>query len=102
MQDLYLYVNYIFDFLRNDTTNHHVYNLTDAVHILCDPHFNHFLPTVIYIHGWTESPASLSIQTVVGAYLQTKKWNTIILDWQTLASPAYEDAINNVAPVCKI
>lgn len=84
---------------RHSINNHNIYNLSNAVDILRDPHYHPFLPTVVYVHGWTESPASLSIQTVIGAYLQTRKWNTIILDWQTLASPEYEIAVGNVAPV---
>lgn len=67
--------------------------------ILSDPNFNPYLPTVVYVHGWTETPADQTIQTVIGAYLETRKWNTILLDWETLASPAYQIANANVAPV---
>lgn len=86
---------------RNDPNHHHIYNISNAIDILSDPNFNEFRPTVIYIHGWLQTPTGRSIQAVIQAYLQTENWNTILLDWQTLASPIYETATRNVDPVSR-
>lgn len=84
---------------RNNTNNNVTYDISQALDILRNPNFNPALPTAIYIHGWTETPEALSVQTVVGAYLQTHKWNILILDSKLLDTTIYEFALNHVQRV---
>lgn len=64
-----------------------------------DPNFNPLLSTVIYTFGWRQVPLDRSTRAVVEAYLQTNQWNTIVLDWQTLAGKDYTIVMENVVTV---
>ncbi|XP_066581540.1 pancreatic triacylglycerol lipase-like isoform X2 [Prorops nasuta] len=46
-------------------------------------------PTVLYVHGYTESVESTSVKTVVGAYLKRKDHNTIAVDYSKFAGEDY-------------
>uniref|UniRef100_A0A1B6CJQ3 Lipase domain-containing protein n=1 Tax=Clastoptera arizonana TaxID=38151 RepID=A0A1B6CJQ3_9HEMI len=63
------------------------------------PYFSMKAPTAVYIHGYIETSSSLSVRTVVDAYLQRGDHNIIVVDWGVLANkPAVQAAIytNNV------
>lgn len=85
--------------LRSFFSENTIYNLTNAQDLLSDPKFNHNLPTVVYTHGWIETPDSESIQLVIGSYLERGGYNVLLLDWQYLASPFYTTAMDNVPGV---
>lgn len=74
----------------------------NAVTILVHPVFNPLWPTVLYIHGLHESPQETSVQVVINAYLARRGFNTLLLDWQTLADSFYPEAVANVARVIAV
>lgn len=51
------------------------------------------LPTVLYIHGFIQSIEANSVQTVKNAYLKNGGYNTLVLDWNILASELYPLAV---------
>lgn len=81
---------------RDNYDNHTMYELGNSLDLLNDPNYDANLPTVIYAHGWTESPNSRSTRTVVESYFNRGGWNTIVVNWQTLASPDYPTSARNV------
>lgn len=73
-----------------------VYDLEKANDILRHPKFDANRKTVLYVHGYIESPASESIHVIVNAYLKRNDHNIIILDWSKLADGNYLlDAVPN-------
>lgn len=81
---------------------HVVYPQINAANILRDPSFNALWPTVLYIHGLNESPMEISVQVVINAYLSRGGYNTLLLNWQTLADAFYPISVANVARVSKM
>ncbi|XP_074031951.1 lipoprotein lipase [Leptinotarsa decemlineata] len=62
-----------------------------------------FLPTVIFIHGFTEASPGQSGQEIRDAYLSKREnFNVILLDWSELATfPWYQVAVVNVKHVAQ-
>ncbi|CAD7079407.1 unnamed protein product [Hermetia illucens] len=77
-----------------------VFPLSNAVDILSSPNFDQSKKTVIYIHGNNEDQTSVSVKTVVSAYLQRDDYNIIALDWKEDASGEY--LLNAVANVMRL
>lgn len=62
--------------------------------------FNRSRKTVFYIHGFRESVASESCQTVVEAFLKRNSHNILVLDWSVYASGNYvTGAVPNLVKV---
>lgn len=62
--------------------------------------FNNSLKTVLYIHGFRESLASESVETVVNAFIKRKSHNILVLNWSVYASGNYiTDAVPNLIKV---
>lgn len=53
------------------------------------PEFRIERPTVLYLHGYIETPAVESVQTVVAAYRWRNDHNVLVLDWGALATGNY-------------
>lgn len=77
-----------------------MFPLSNAVDILSSPNFDQSKKTVIYIHGNNEDQTSVSVKTVVSAYLQRDDYNIIALDWKEDASGEY--LLNAVANVMRV
>lgn len=58
--------------------------------ILNDEHFDRSKPTVIYGHGFLESSETLSVTTVVNAYLKRGDFNIIVIDWFEYSTGKFE------------
>ncbi|XP_046743819.1 lipase member H-like [Diprion similis] len=48
--------------------------------------------TVLYLHGWTESCESSSVQEVVAAYLERADYNVLVLDYSEIAAQVWDYA----------
>lgn len=53
-------------------------------------------PTVLYIHGHSETQSSKSVKAIVSAYCERDKENFLSLDWSCYSDGAYTDAVKNV------
>lgn len=70
--------------------------LKEGVDILSHPAFDPANATLLYIHGYTETQANKSIDTIVRSYLQRGDHNIILLDWSQLSDGNYfMDAVPN-------
>lgn len=78
--------------IRNKSSGH-IFNLRDGPSILRHRYFNESWPTVLYVHGWNESPYEESVQLVVSAYLQRGEYNTMLLNWEHVACNLYPEAM---------
>lgn len=60
-------------------------------------------PTVLYLHGYIETPNDESVRTVVAAYLQRNDHNVLVLDWTWAASGRYlRQAVPNCRKVTRV
>ncbi|KAG5669188.1 hypothetical protein PVAND_017082 [Polypedilum vanderplanki] len=76
-------------FYGNSFSKNRRYDLTRASEILKQDEFDNEKPTLLYIHGYTESLESESIRVVSDAYFKRNDHNVIILDWSKLAQGTY-------------
>ncbi|XP_043267321.1 lipase member H-like [Venturia canescens] len=56
-------------------------------------------PMVVYVHGFTESVNSTSVQTIVEAYLNRSDHNILVVDWNIIARENYIQVATNVESV---
>ena len=70
-----------------------MYELDDANEILTHPKFNANRNTVLYIHGFVESPASPTVRLIIDAYINPGTHNILVLDWSSLADGLYPTAV---------
>lgn len=57
--------------------------------------------TVMYFHGYIESPEVESVHVIVDAYQKRGDHNLIVLDWTNLADGSYLlEAVPNCLKVC--
>lgn len=93
----------IWRFLNSTNYNAHrrVFDLSDARSVLNEPNFRPFLPTVMYVHGFTESTESISVHEVITAYTTNGGYNVLVLDWGPLAGGMYTKAVANMIKVGK-
>lgn len=75
-------------------------NVDDFKDILNDFRFNRRIPTVLYIHGFTETQSHDSIRSIVSGYELRNRENLICLDWSIFSSGiSYFQAIRNIETV---
>lgn len=75
--------------------DHRIYNLNELDWILQHEKYNANHTTVLYVHGYLESPESESVHLIVNAYYTRKEYNLIVLDW---SDAAYGDYFMNAVP----
>lgn len=78
--------------------DHEVYDLDQAEKIVRHTKFDHNKKTVMYFHGYIESPEVESVHVIVDAYQKRNDHNLIILDWTQLADGNY---LLEAVPNCK-
>jgi len=86
-------------FYGNSVNVNRTYELTDAAQILQHRHFNRFQKTVLYLHGYVESPLSGTVQSIVNAYIKRSTYNILVLDWSALVNGSYVTAVTNAIEV---
>lgn len=69
--------------------------MADADQILRHPKFNRNHRTVLYLHGFVESPTSPTVQLIVNAYIKRGTYNILVLDWSSLVNGSYVTAVEN-------
>lgn len=55
--------------------------------------------TALYIHGYVESLATSTTQSIINAYIQEVSYNLLVLDWSALAGGSYPSAVANCSEV---
>ncbi|KAK3924947.1 Pancreatic triacylglycerol lipase [Frankliniella fusca] len=75
------------------------FNINDSVSILSHPGFKKALPTVLYMHGYTESNQSRSVGLVANAFLKRGDHNFILVDWNYYVTFPYLKAFFNLFQV---
>lgn len=63
--------------------------------------FNAAKETVFIIHGWNSDGSTSMPQSIKNAYLDTRDFNIIVVDWREIAYRNYIKAKNFVEPVSK-
>lgn len=76
-----------------------IFDLSHGPAILRHRLFNVSWPTVLYVHGWNESASEESCQHVLGAYSDRGGYNTILLNWEHMASDFYPKAMMGLSNV---
>lgn len=69
--------------------DHRIYDYNELDDILQHDRYNASQATVLYIHGYLESPESDSVNTIVNAYYTRNEHNLIVLDWSDAAYGDY-------------
>lgn len=75
------------------------FNINDSVSILSHPGFKKASPTVLYMHGYTESNQSRSVGRVARAFLKRGDHNFILVDWNHYVTFPYVKAFFNLFQV---
>jgi predicted alpha/beta-fold hydrolase len=87
-------------FSSHSSQNYETFKLNQTQNLLEHPDYDRNLPTVLYVHGYTESFHSKSTQTVVEAFIARQNHNILVLDWSTYSKGLYTwTASRNVYPV---
>lgn len=74
-------------------------SVDDYDYILNSEDFNRSIPTVLYIHGFSETQSSKSVKTIVAAYGRRNKENLLSLSWIYYCGGSYVEATGNVEKV---
>lgn len=69
-----------------------------AENIVDHPYFDHTKPTVIFIHGWLQSPNLPAVQMLIEAYIDNGNYNLLILDWSQAARSGIITSIMSKVP----
>lgn len=69
--------------------DHRIYDYNEFDDILQHDKYNTSHETVLYIHGYLESPESDSVRLIVNAYHSRNEHNLIVLDWSDAAYGDY-------------
>lgn len=69
--------------------DHRIYDYNELDKIFEQENFNSSQTTVLYMHGYLESPESDSVRLIVNAYHTRKEHNLIVLDWSDSVSGDY-------------
>lgn len=81
--------------------DHESYDLDQAEQIVSHEKFDARKKTVMYFHGYIESPEVESVHVIVDAYQKRGDHNLIVLDWTNLADGSYLlEAVPNCLKVC--
>lgn len=83
---------------RSKFEDHEVFELDRAEDIVRHAKFDHTKKTVMYFHGYIESPEVESVHVIVDAYQKRNDHNLIILDWTQLVDGNY---LLEAVPNCK-
>lgn len=75
------------------------FNINDSARIASQPGFQRALPTVLYIHGYTESNQSDSVGLVARSFLKRGDHNFILVDWNYYTQFPYVRAFFNLFQV---
>lgn len=75
--------------------DHRIYAYNALDEILQHEKYDANQTTVLYSHGYLESPESDSVRSIVDAYHSRKSHNLIVLDW---SDAAYGDYFKNAVP----
>lgn len=75
------------------------YDLATAENVANNAQFNHTRTTMIFIHGWLQSPTLPYSQAILNAYITNGTFNILALDWSYAAADTFENARNKVEPV---
>lgn len=78
------------------------FDLENATSVLNDTAFNSALPTVVYMHGFSENRDSESVQVMSDAFLRKGSHNFVFVDWSSYASPPYVSAFLNLPGVSAV
>jgi Lipase len=79
-----------FIFFHGSTfAEHTFFGFSRICELLNHPKFDVGKETVLYAHGYIESPAEESVSVLVDAYLKRGDHNILILDWMELADGHY-------------
>ncbi|XP_052865814.1 phospholipase A1 VesT1.02 isoform X1 [Anopheles cruzii] len=78
--------------------DHETFGLDKAEDIVQHSRFDKGKKTVMYFHGYIESPEVESVHVIADAYLKRGDQNIIILDWASLADGNY---LLEAVPNCK-
>lgn len=71
-----------------------------AENVAKDPRFNLKRITVIFIHGWNQSPSSPATKVVLDAYIKNGRYNILAVDWSQAADGPYFTVRSRVDEVC--
>lgn len=85
----------LFFFYGPNYFDHRIFDYSELDDILLDDNFDANRTTVLYIHGFQESPESESVHLFVDAYNRRDEHNLIVLDWSDGASGDY---LTNAVP----
>lgn len=88
-----------FSNLSNNVNLNQTYQLSETVQLLQHRKFNRHQNTVLYIHGYVESPFSGTVQSIVNAYIKRSTYNILVLDWSALVNGSYVTAVTNTVEV---
>ncbi|KAE8752003.1 pancreatic triacylglycerol lipase-like [Frankliniella occidentalis] len=78
------------------------FDLEKATSVLSDTAFNSALPTVVYMHGYSENRDSESVQVMSDAFLRKGSHNFVFVDWSLYASPPYVSAFLHLPGVSAV
>lgn len=88
----YLYYNFFvwILFYRSTFNESDIFDFNHFNEILQHSNYDQNKRTVLYLHGYSESPSSHSVHLIVNSYLaRSDDYNIIILDWSIPASENY-------------
>lgn len=69
------------------------FNLTTAESVADHPKFNSKRQSMIFIHGWLQSPDSPVSEILLKAYLENGTFNILALDWSKASSHLILDVV---------
>lgn len=87
---------------RSGSLNQSQYFVHDVTQILRNQNFNAKKPTVLYVHGWTQSPDAETSQLLIKAYLKRGDYNILILDWSDYSMGLYSSAMIRISKISRI
>lgn len=75
------------------------YDLATAENVANAPTFNLTRTTVIFFHGWLQSPTLPDSQVMLNALVANGTYNTLALDWSQAASDSFANVREKVEQV---
>lgn len=63
--------------------------LNETDKIIANPQLKRFKNTVIYSFGWMENYSVEGTQLIVNAFLRTRRYNVLVLDWSDYSQGDY-------------
>ncbi|KAJ6636163.1 Pancreatic lipase-related protein 2 [Pseudolycoriella hygida] len=84
-------------FYNGATINTHTsHDLTTAENVADDAGFNLTRTTMIFVHGYNESPDTATSATLINAYLTNGQYNILAFDWRNGAAGTLIDVANRI------